>query len=181
MNGKIVVTLAGRRVDAPGAPERFPLSRVVAVEERLSDLLLERQAGTIVCSGACGTDLVGLEAARELGLRRRLVLPFSPERFRETSVIDRPGDWGPTFDALVCEAREAEDLVVLESSGDDSADYLRANEIILDEALALAGDVDHVLAVIVWEGQPRGEDDATYLFASRARERGMAVEEVLSV
>jgi hypothetical protein len=36
------------------------------------------------------------------------------------------------------------------------------------------------LAVIVWEGSPRGSDDATQQFADLARKRGLLVEEVLT-
>ena len=36
--------------------------------------------------------LVALEQAKQLGVRRRIMQPFAPERFRETSVVDRPDD-----------------------------------------------------------------------------------------
>ena len=113
------IALAGRRIDAPDAETpRFPLANVPLVRDRLRAFFVERGAGTLVCSAACGADLVALEAAESLGMRRRIVLPFDPARFRQTSVTDRPGDWGPTYDRLVETARREGDLVVLEGAGE---------------------------------------------------------------
>jgi hypothetical protein len=189
-----VVALAGRRVDPPDADNpRFPSENVGLVRERLRSFLEERQAAVLVCSAACGADLVALEAAGTLGLRRRIVLPFDPEHFRETSVTDRPGDWGPLYARVVEAATRAGDLVVLEGAGDEGPAYLAANERILDEAQRLAGvaaargaealgpvSPETALAVVVWEGHSRGDDDATAQFATSARRRGLAVAEVLT-
>ena len=60
----MIVALAGRRIDAPGADaERFPLAAVELVRERLHNLLSEKGASTLVCSAACGADLLALAAA----------------------------------------------------------------------------------------------------------------------
>ena len=83
---------------------------VPLVRRRIVDLLAEEHTEALVCSAACGADLIALEEAERLGLRRRIVLPFSPRQFRETSVTDRPGDWGPFFDRLVEAAKVAGDL-----------------------------------------------------------------------
>src|SRR3954454_21697157 len=97
-----VVALAGRRMDAPGTePPRFPLENVPVVRQRLAAMLAKESAVALGFSAACGANLIALEEAERLALRRRIVLPFSPERFRETSVVDRPGDWGPVFDRLI--------------------------------------------------------------------------------
>ena len=188
-----IVALAGRRVDPPEADTpRFPPENVGLVRERLRSFLAERRAAALVCSAACGADLVALEVAGALGLRRRVVLPFSPERFRETSVVDRPGDWGPLYDRVIEAVTRAGDLVVLEGAGEGGTAYAAANERILDEALGLTGvgaardskaipvPPEKALAVIVWEGQSRGDDDATEQFATSARGRGLTVEEILT-
>src|SRR3954453_19171963 len=121
LGGGAVIALAGRRGDAAGTdPPRFPPEAVPAVRQRLADLLTKERAVALVCSAACGADLVALEEAERLGLRRRIVLPFPPERFRKTSVNDRPGDWGPVFDRLVAAAGATGDLIVLPAvSGSD--------------------------------------------------------------
>src|SRR4051812_3874212 len=109
-----VLALAGRRIDARNTKEpRFPHDAIPTVRRRLTDLFVKERAVALVCSAACGSDLIALEEAERLGIRRRIVLPFPPERFRETSVTDRPGNWGPVFDRIVAVAAEAGDLVVL--------------------------------------------------------------------
>jgi hypothetical protein len=162
-----VIALVGRRIDEPDTdPPRFPLERVPLVRRRIADLLSEEHTEALVCSAACGADLIALEEAERLGLRRRIVLPFLPERFRETSVTDRPGNWGPVFDRMVAAAESAGDLVILSSTGDDEAAYAAANEVIIREAEALAGSASdstrlRLVAVIVWEGSARVGTDAS--------------------
>jgi hypothetical protein len=171
-----VVALAGRRVDAAGTqPPRFPLENVPLVHKRLAELLAGEGAAALVCSAACGADLVALEEAERLGLRRRIVLPFAPERFRETSVVDRPDEWGPAFDRLVAAVGAACDLVVLDAGEGDAA-YAAANEAIVREAQALArgsgGAAHRLVAVVVWEGSARAGTDATDGFRGLAAQAG---------
>jgi hypothetical protein len=120
-------------------------------------------------------DLVALEEAERLGLRRRIVLPFPPERFRKTSVSDRPGDWGPVFDRLVAAAGATGDLIVLPAiSGSDEAAYASTNENIVREAQALArtGASHRLIAALVWEGSARQRPDATAQFRELAAKAG---------
>jgi hypothetical protein len=181
-----VIALAGRRIDAPDAdPPRFPLKNVPIVRSRLAGLLSAEHAEALVCSAACGADLIALEEAERLGLRRRIVLPFPPKRFRETSVTDRPGDWGSVFDRLVAAAEAAADLVNLNSTGDDNTAYAAANQTIIREAEALAratsdGPPLRLVAVIVWEGSARTETDASGGLRSLARQAGFEERSLLT-
>src|SRR5690349_3650476 len=96
---RVVIALAGRRVDPPGAdPRRFPLENVETVSKRIGQLFAERNAAALVSAAACGADLLALEVAKSRHMRRRVVLPFSRDVFRRTSVVDRPGDWGDRYD-----------------------------------------------------------------------------------
>jgi len=179
----MIVALAGRRIDKANADRpRFPLTSVGLVSERLGRLFSEKKASTLVCSAACGADLLALQAAGNLGIRRRIVLPFARSRFRETSVLDRPGDWGPLFDAICDEVVEEGDLVSLDCSDDDPCAYSAASSAILEEALRLQRTEEHesVVVVIVWEGAARGEDDETAAFAKKAEALGIDVEETLT-
>jgi hypothetical protein len=182
----MIVALAGRRIDKPDAdPPRFPLSSVELVRDRLHKLLSEKEATALVCSAACGADLLALAVAGDLGVRRRVVLPFTREHFRETSVVDRPGDWGARFDAICDEVSEQGDLVILGCADDDDSAYSAASTAILNEAMRLQPsdkirDEHAILAVIVWEGASRGDDDETAAFATQAGIRGFAVEELLT-
>src|SRR3977135_3523481 len=109
----MIVALAGRRIDTPDADSpRFPLSSIEVVRGQLHKLLSEKEATALVCSAACGADLLALSVAGDLGIRRRVVLPFTREHFRETSVVDRPGDWGSLFDAICEGVSEQGDRVI---------------------------------------------------------------------
>ncbi len=183
--GGTVVALAGRRIDAVGAdPPRFPLEAVPTVRRRLAEVFARERAVALVCSAACGADLIALEEAERLGLRQRIVLPFAPERFRETSVVDRPGDWGPVFDRIVAGAAAVGDLVVLGGSGeDDDVAYAAANAAIVHEAQRLAWEGDGaplLAAVVVWEGAARPGTDATGGFRSLALAAGFEERPVLT-
>jgi len=171
----MVLAVAGRRIDAKDAnPPRFPLSQVEAVRQRLHKLLVDERVGAIVCSAACGADLIALEEAGKLGIRRRVVLPFPKERFRETSVVDRPGDWGDVYDHVIADVEAKGDLVVLQmTAGDESDAYQAANEAIIREAETLVRFAERT-AVIVWEGSPRSESDATNAFRALAKQAGFS-------
>jgi hypothetical protein len=170
-----VVALAGRRIDAAeSVTRRFPLANVGLVRRRINDVFVEERAEALVCSAACGADLLALDVAEQLNLRRRIVLPFPAERFRETSVVDRPGDWGPLFDRLIASAMATRDLLMIgNAGGDDDAAYAAANAMIIQEAQQLANVSEQrihyrPLAVLVWEGQARAGTDATQGFRELA-------------
>lgn len=177
-----VIALAGRRIDEPGTqPPRFPLEQVEEVEHRLSRLFREVESSALVCSAACGADLVALRVAGALKVRRRVVLPFAPERFQRSSVTDRPdARWGPLFDEVIATVQATGDLVVLSGAGDDNEAYAAANEAILRETRALLSTQPGStgLAVIVWEGRPKGHEDATQAFFQLATSAGLPVREV---
>ncbi len=177
----MIVALAGRRVDSAVATEvRFPLHNLDIVRSRIRSLLESRGATTLVCSAACGADLLALAEAEKLGLHRRVVLPFSPQRFRETSVTDRPGDWGDLFDDVL-RSVPSEDLTVLER-GEDDASYSAVNLAVLDEACELARRTgEPVLAAVVWDGQSRGDHDLTQEFGTEARRRHIPVTDILTL
>lgn len=191
LRGIDVVAITGRRIDAPGSQiDRFPLESAPAVQTRIRDVLREIGAQAVVCSGACGADLLALSVAEELGIQAYVVLPFARERFRETSVVDRPGDWGPMFDQLIDHAQARGRLDVIEASGSNHDAYLDAVKRIVDEAVeltkhALDGQVAVVAGsltvVAVWDGEPRGPDDITAYFLAEAQQRGFAAREVLTM
>jgi hypothetical protein len=182
-----VIAFAGRRIDADNAhPPRFPSANVEAVRASLWRTLKEAAASILIASAACGSDLLALEAASELGIRSRIVLPFAPEVFRQTSVTDRtqPAYWGALYDRLIAEARERSALIILGRNRDDSGAYVAANQAIIAEALVSAEKAvppARLLAVIVWEGRSRGEDDATDDFRRIAQERGFSIKQILTL
>ncbi|HKY29711.1 MAG TPA: hypothetical protein VJM12_17355 [Pyrinomonadaceae bacterium] len=199
-----VIALAGTRIDEPDATQiRFPPENEALVRNRLRKLFKEFQTKTLVCSAACGADLLALEAAEELGIPSRIVLPFDAETFRKTSVADRPGNWGERFDRLYAASEKRGAVVILKPRVDPYDAYLLANERILTEAesMSLESGVSsreskgrspdsrlhtpdsrlrQVLVVIVWDGASRGSDDITAKFADAGRARGFKIVEVLT-
>lgn len=176
----MVIALVGRRIDPPDAPVSiFPDHAIELVRERIHDLLERQQATALLCSAACGADLIALGAAGALGIRRRIVLPFEAARFRETSVADRPGDWGPLFDRIIAEVKAKGDLVVLDLKPESDESYTQANRAIVDEASRLAqSSGEPVSAVLVWNGVSRGNGDVTSAYGDAARSRGWRVLEI---
>jgi hypothetical protein len=175
----MVLALAGRRIDASESSRlAFPLGNVEKVRNRVRGLFAERSVRVLTCSAACGADLIALEVAMELSIECRIVLPFIPSRFRELSVVDRPGNWGPVFDRIIRSAKAHGDLVVLNlDEGDDP--YTRTNMVIVAEALNLTeGPGDPVGAALVWEGTASGKTDGTASLGNFARERGLEILEV---
>lgn len=167
-----VAALAGRRIDAEDAKvSQFPLVKVPIVKQALSDLFRKESVSLLICSAACGADLLALDAALEAGIRCRVILPFEQNRFRQTSVIDRPGDWGDLFDRIVSLVDSKGDLTVLRDERSTKRAYQRVNEIIIQEVIA--APIPRRLAIIVWEGRPRLKDDVTAEFRRLANAAGM--------
>lgn len=169
---KVVAALAGRRIDAVGSKVRsFPIDRIDQVRANLESLFEQEAVERLVCSAACGADLIALDLAKKAGLRYRVILPFSIERFRQSSVVDRPGDWGPLFDQLVKDIPDSELIVLPELANDDEA-YDYANKEIVRQAAMMAAPGTG-LAIAVWEGQPRQGSDATASFLQLAKDAGL--------
>lgn len=178
----MIIAFAGRRIDAPETDEkRFPAENVGAVREKIRSTLVESDATGLVCAAACGADILALEVAGELGLRRRVVLPYAKDLFRKSSVADRPGDWGARYDRILAEVEASGDLVV-NNYAEVEETYFAANHDILDTAEEFAESRKQELAaLVVWNGVSRGEDDVTAHFLEEAKGRGLRVGEIPTV
>ena len=167
-----VLAIAGRRIDAEGAEQqRFPAGNEAEVAERIRTMMVATAGRAVVCSAACGSDILALESAAQLGLSRRVVLPFARAQFRATSVADRGEDWGRRFD-LILKQLQTRDIVELNPEGDKSQAYAAANSTILDQAVGWAAAAErHPLALVVWNGFSRGATDLTDAFRKLAEGR----------
>jgi len=176
----MVIALAGRRVDAPGAAElRLPAANVEQVRERIRNFLRAKTASVLVCAAACGADILGLEAAGELGIRRRIVLPCARAVFRRTSVADRPGNWGERYDRIISEVDERGDLLELNHCTEDDRAYTATNREVLEEAVRIAREKgDTASAVLVWDRNVKKLRDYTQLFGADARQLGLEVDQI---
>jgi hypothetical protein len=179
----VIVAAAGRRIDSEDAVQRrFPLENVDRVREAIRKALREIGATTVVGSAACGADLLVAEAALELDCELYTILPFEAEKFRQVSVMDRPGQWGASFDRLIRRGAAAGHLRILETTGTEHEAYERVNEEILAEADALGKQrQEAVTALPVWDGKSRGSDDLTEHFIQSAMKRELKVVPVLTI
>ena len=178
----MIVASAGRRIDETNAEtSRFPLENVALTRARIFEFLKKEAATILVCSAACGADLLILEAAGQLKIERHIILPFERERFRTTSVIDRPGDWGKPFDEICGEVEKQGNLTVLKDFENDSDAYSAATTEILNKAESLQSTGENQkLALLIWEGNVKSEDDETAGFATKANARNFVVKEILT-
>lgn len=176
----MVVALAGRRVDAPGEETaRFPRKNIARVRARIFNWLAGQNVNTLVCSAACGADLLALGAAEELGIRRCIVLPFPREQFRAISVIDRGVKWGAHFDAILDKVEAQGEVIVLGYTPENETAYIETNHVILELAISTGSKLGQPVKVaVVWDGASRGDDDVTKAFQHEAQERGLTVEEI---
>ena len=177
----MIVALAGRRIDKPGEKTiRFPLNSIDLVKERLRKLFISLHPTALVCSGACGADLLALEVAGELSIVRSMVIPFEPQLFKFESVEDRPGNWGVLFDSMYEQVNKEEKVQVLNYPVDDDT-YCKTNIDILNRAEALAEKTEaekNILVIIVWEGRSKDKNDTTAHFKKEGKRRGFKIEEI---
>lgn len=170
-----VIVEAGRRVDAPDAgAARFPVRNVPEVRNRINQVLRREIPVAIVSSAACGADLLLLDAAGEMHVPRYIFLPSDPEKFRMSSVTDRPGDWGKIY-TNVLQGSTVEVLKLPEGQ----EGYLETNLKLLDQAQALAKlKRTNVRALVIWNQESRGSDDVTAHFLEQAKRRNIPIIEV---
>ena len=175
----MIIALAGRRIDSPEIDiPVFPDASIDRVRARIHGLLQAQYPRMLVSSAACGADLVAQEAAGALAIRSRIILPFERNQFRKSSVVDRPGNWGPLFDRVIAEAESRQDLISLNLELESDSSYLQANQAILDDARSQAAvHGDELIAVLVWNCKSRGAGDITNAFGNTARSLGFKVLE----
>lgn len=124
--------------------------------------------------------MLAQKAARKLNIEQHIILPFERGRFRETSVTDRPGDWGKLFDEICDEVEEQGNLTVLPGFEDEEKAYTVVTTVILNqvESLRKTAANEDILAVVVWEGKAKDDGDETAAFAEKAKARNIEVKEI---
>jgi hypothetical protein len=185
----IVVALAGRRIDSEtSVPPRFPFKNVLRVYADIYLRLREIRASAVVCSAACGADLLALDAAQQLAMRFRVIIPYSVDQFRQTSVVDRPHPalWEPIYDRAIAAAHLLGDLVELGADVHDKLAYSKANFAIIHQAQSLAKayvdtNIAPPIALVVWDGVSSGPGDETKEFNELAQDAGFKIDEIITI
>jgi hypothetical protein len=194
----MLVALAGRRIDSSDAQIiRFSLEMKETVYKRILRFFQENNVTALISSAACGADLLAQKAAHEINnqqtnpelkkgantnkIEQYIILPFERERFRKTSVTDRPGDWGEMFDKICDEVKRQEDLIVLNSFENEEKAYSTVTTEILNQAESLKKTKypdEKIVALVVREGIKESERDETEAFARKAAVRRIPVVEI---
>ncbi len=175
----MILALAGRRPDPPDAEtRRFPITNAIAVREQMRSILSRVQPRILIGSAACGADLLGQDVAGDLGIETHVVLPFDVEKFRNTSVVDRPGHWGALYDRIIRRARSNDCLTILQAGEDSDQPYEAANQKILSLSSRHAQRDEELSAFIVWNEAPKDTADFTYHLQQQIRQKGGSVYEV---
>lgn len=152
----LAILFTGHMVDLPGRREpRFPQEAEsaawLAIRARIEQAR-QRTRGRIVgiASGARGGDLLFHEACRLFGIERRMVLPFLPQAFIDSSVAGVPnGGWEAKFWDNWDSLKDGERIVIHQTKQADS--YVECNRRMVVIAEELAGAYE-VLAL--WDGKP---------------------------
>ncbi len=103
-----VVVFCGHMIDQPFRSQaRFPAYLEHQVYGAIRDRLRQLDARLGYASAACGSDILFLEAIRELKGELHIVLPYEREQFIQDSVDIIPGaNWKERFEQLIQQATE---------------------------------------------------------------------------
>ncbi|MGQ0764010.1 MAG: TRAFs-binding domain-containing protein [Acidobacteriota bacterium] len=97
-----IVVFAGHLIDqAERAAPRFPAQLEPAVRDAIQRQVKKIAPGFGYASGACGSDILFLEAMLERGGEANVVLPFAKEQFIQDSVAFAGGDWLKRFESVL--------------------------------------------------------------------------------
>lgn len=178
----MIAALAGRRIDANDTKNtQFPLEMKNRVYEEIYKFLRKRDINMLISSAACGADLLAQKAAGELGIEQHIILPFNHEKFIETSVTDRPGNWGKLFDEIYNKVADENNVLILNEFEDEESAYSAVTEEIINRAKELNQKKDQIIAIVVWEGNARSEDDETRAFYEKAKAEKFEVTEIPTI
>lgn len=97
-----IVVFAGHLIDQAERPApRFPAQMEPAVRDAIQKQVKKIAPGFGYASGACGSDILFLEAMLERGCEANVVLPFAKEQFIQDSVAFAGGDWLKRFESVL--------------------------------------------------------------------------------
>jgi class 3 adenylate cyclase len=150
-----VVMYTGHMIDQwTREKPRFPIALEGAVAAAVRKKFEVLRPVAAYGSAACGSDILCLEAMREVGGETHIVLPFPAQEFHRISVDFAPGGWGERFERALAAA----DSVTVTSdhrARGSSATFEYANLILTGMARLRAEVLQTDLrALAIWDGTP---------------------------
>jgi class 3 adenylate cyclase len=154
-----LIVFAGHLPDKPGGRVRFPHKSIPGVRDALREKLMSMGARVGLVNASAGADLLFAEALHELQGTLHLVLPWSQDEFRRTSVEpyeppNGPPVWGPLFEKALEEAATTREIGHLyEPGGDIGWEFTMevTAGIALRTARALRLDIQ---PMVLWDERP---------------------------
>jgi class 3 adenylate cyclase/tetratricopeptide (TPR) repeat protein len=145
--------------DVTGASKRFPVESIEPVRKLLREKLKQLDARVGLVSASAGADLLFIEALRERQGEVHIILPWSQNEFRRTSVepfdvTGRPPVWQPLFDQAMEGAATVRAIgQVYEPGSSVGWEYLMevTAGIALNTARSSRLDVQ---PMVLWDGEP---------------------------
>lgn len=174
-----IVVFTGNMIDrADRRTPRFPAAIETSVRAAVAERLAALRPLAVYGSAACGTDILCLEAAHELGCEAHIVLPFPADEFRRDSVDFARGNWGERFERALADADSVTVASDHRASG-SAATFEYANLILtgMGELRAQMLDTD-LRGLAVWDPRFPGLTGGAASLVSLWQRRGLKVDEV---
>jgi class 3 adenylate cyclase/tetratricopeptide (TPR) repeat protein len=154
-----LLVFAGHLPDRPGEQLRFPSSAIPAVRDEIRERLKSMQARFGLLSASAGADLLFIEALLGLGGSLHLVLPWSQEEFRRTSILpyepaNGPPQWEPLYETALAKAETTREIGQVYEPGSDVGWQFSMEVtagLALHTARALRLDIQ---PIVLWDGHP---------------------------
>lgn len=173
-----VAVFSGHMIDLPSRSKpRFSPSMETQVYQAIKQKLQDFEIKIGYASGACGGDILFLEAILELGGEIHLVLPYPQEQFIQDSVDIIPdGNWKLRFLNLVQQATEIT-IASTYSSSEKVSLYQYANRLLHGLATMRSQQLDtELIPVALWDGNSGDGFGGTATMIKTWQERNYPVE-----
>jgi class 3 adenylate cyclase len=171
------VFFTGHMIDRPGRmTPRFPQSLLPHMEQRIAAELELVNVTAAFASGACGGDILFLEAALARGAQVHVTLPCGVTDFRRDCVDVTPGtDWGVRFDRILKAAASVE-ILGEQYASDNAVASECCNRIMIGLAERCASDRgERPLVLALWDGRPGDAVGGTHSAVEFCRQHGLTV------
>lgn len=152
-----VMLFNGHMIDAPTRKtRRFPADMeahvAAALRAAVGTLVATEESETLaIAGGARGGDLLFLEACRDRGISRRMVIGRPFEEYRENFARNIPGNWPDRADDMWRDPNTEQDVCI---APPHVHRYQFVNDHMLETAIGLS---DRVTLVVLWDKVKRGK------------------------
>lgn len=177
---KLALIFTGHMVDAPDRSEpRFPPHLEEAAADAIYQYIKGRQKKTVgdligISSGACGGDILFIEACKKSGIEHYLFLPFSHGEFLKSSVnISPQGNWEQRFLNIWNELQKTHKEVIEPDSTLNIYDACNVR------MLAFGQELGHQVDLLaLWDGVAPEKPGGTADFVRRVKEQSGQVHQI---